>query len=153
MFMSESRKQLGFTLIELVMVIVILGILAATALPKLTNLSGAARYSKMQGLLGAMKSANAIVHSKAIVSGVENGTVMVGGEIISVTKSYAVVGDLLVAAGADSADFTLVRTFVDKLLVIQEKSCIIVYVSADYNAQIPVGSIYGIFNDYNNKTC
>jgi len=150
MFMSESRKQLGFTLIELVMVIVILGILAATALPKLTNVSGAARYSKMQAVLGAMKSTGAMVHSKAVVSGVENGTVTVDGEIINVQRGYIVASDLLVAAGVDSADFTNIMTWNMHTIILWENACIIAYTDA-VSGNRPVGVFYGIINATNNS--
>ena len=58
-----SRKQKGFTLIELVMVIVILGILAAFALPRFADLGGDAREASIKGAQGAVKSASAIAHS------------------------------------------------------------------------------------------
>lgn len=54
------NKQAGFTLVELVMVIVIVGILAATALPKFVNLSGQANLAKAQAYAGALGSASAI---------------------------------------------------------------------------------------------
>lgn len=55
-----KRVQNGFTLIELVVVIVILGILSAVALPKFINLSGEAAQSAAQGVAGAVSSATAI---------------------------------------------------------------------------------------------
>lgn len=63
------KKSSGFTLIELVVVIVILGILAATAAPKFMDLQKDARVSALNGLMGAMKSANSMVYSKAILAG------------------------------------------------------------------------------------
>ena len=64
------RRQFGFTLIELVVVIVILGILAATAAPKFMDLQGDARVSALSGLSGAVKSAINLSYSKAILKGV-----------------------------------------------------------------------------------
>ncbi|GLP97384.1 type II secretion system protein [Paraferrimonas sedimenticola] len=67
------KKSAGFTLIELVVVIIILGILAVTAAPKFINLQSDARASTLQGLKGALQGANALVFSKAAISGVESG--------------------------------------------------------------------------------
>ncbi len=68
------KRQGGFTLIELVVVIVILGILAVTAAPRFLNLQGDARASTLEGLKGAINGASGIVYGKAAIRGVENAT-------------------------------------------------------------------------------
>jgi MSHA pilin protein MshA len=66
---AVSQGQKGFTLIELVMVIVILGILSAFALPRFADLSGDAEEASVQGARGSVKSAVGIVRSAALASG------------------------------------------------------------------------------------
>lgn len=65
------NKQKGFTLIELVVVIIILGILAVTAAPKFINLQSDARASTISGLEAAIKGADSLVHSKSLIAGNE----------------------------------------------------------------------------------
>jgi MSHA pilin protein MshA len=69
----QMQKQQGFTLIELVVVIIILGILAVTAAPKFMNLQGDARASAIAGIKGAIQGANTLVYSKAALAGKEQG--------------------------------------------------------------------------------
>lgn len=64
-------KRNGFTLIELVVVIVILGILAAIAAPKFMDLQTDARISAINGLSGAIKSAVNMSYAKSIIKGTD----------------------------------------------------------------------------------
>lgn len=66
-------KNTGFTLIELIAVIVILGILVVTAAPKFIDLQSDAKIARLHGLAGALKSANNIVHGKALIKGANLG--------------------------------------------------------------------------------
>ena len=68
------KKQNGFTLIELVIVIIVLGILAATAVPKFINLQDDAKESALKGAEAAIHSAANIVYSKAAIDGKEKGS-------------------------------------------------------------------------------
>lgn len=85
------QKSKGFTLVELVIVIVILGILAVTAAPKFLNLSSDAKISTVNGVQGALKSANAVLYSKAVLASEHkkaSGSVTVDGTAIALVNGY-----------------------------------------------------------------
>lgn len=90
-FMNSNKKaQQGFTLIELVVVIVILGILAVTAAPKFIDLTSDARFSVMKGVEGSIEGAVSLAQSKAIIDSQldATGEILIGGTYYALVHGY-----------------------------------------------------------------
>lgn len=82
------KKQQGFTIIELIVVIVVLGILAATAIPRFANIGTEARIASMQGVAGSINSAREIIRAKWYAAGSTTATTVttVDGQVIDVAS-------------------------------------------------------------------
>ena len=100
------RKQAGFTLIELIVVIVILGILAATALPRFSNLTNDARRGSVQGMLGGIRSAAALAKASWLVGGSSGTSITMDGVTVTVsgTTGYPINDALGIGAAMQSID-------------------------------------------------
>lgn len=89
--MNKRKSNQGFTLIELVIVIIILGILSATAIPKFISLRSDAVLSTMDSLVGVIESADQIVYMKAAIEGVQDesaATITIDGDEIDIVYGY-----------------------------------------------------------------
>ena len=102
------RNNGGFTLIELIVVIVILGILAVTAAPKFIDLQSDARLATLNGMKAAINSAVSLTYGKSLVLGKEKadeGSITINGSPVTVCYGYPCYAHDRIEAVLDIGDF------------------------------------------------
>ncbi|ARU31018.1 hypothetical protein CAP31_04525 [Sulfuriferula sp. AH1] len=108
-----QNKQAGFTLIELVVVITILGILAAIALPRFTAIQADARLAKMNGAMGSVKAAAAMAHATLLTRGYSSSYTSsvspfsIEGTAVVYTNGYPTQATIVPLAGLTEPDYVI----------------------------------------------
>lgn len=107
--MKRLRNQGGFTLIELVIIILVLGILAATAIPRFYDMSAKAKQAAEKGVVGGVRGGIAIMYASNLLNGSTNFPAALGGTNPGTASSGNLFFGSVISPGID-ADWTMLNS-------------------------------------------
>ncbi|MBX2838860.1 MAG: prepilin-type N-terminal cleavage/methylation domain-containing protein [Gammaproteobacteria bacterium] len=85
---AKDRLEGGFTLVELVLVLLVIGVLASLAIPKFVDLKRDAQITVLKGVVGSLNSTTAIYQPVAAIHGIKNGGVPINGDTVQFRAGF-----------------------------------------------------------------
>jgi MSHA pilin protein MshA len=127
--LQSNTSQQGFTLIELVVVIVILGILAVTAAPRFIDLTDDAKTATLEGVAGAVESTKSLIFAKALIAGNQTVEPDAAANPAVLPQVTVPTGDVNIRLGYPRSNDASVSEWEDDLLELNDADFTITSVS------------------------
>ncbi len=137
---QPRNRQQGFSLVELVIVIVILGLLAVTALPRFLNVTDDAENASVEGVAGGLATAVGFVRAQWEVDGRNNNTVILDGTSISLDMRFGFPTGITVTEATEMTDTSCQEVF-DNIL--QSAPSNVIYTTDARNTRYTVRMLEG----------
>ncbi|QFU25465.1 type II secretion system GspH family protein [Shewanella eurypsychrophilus] len=138
---NYRNRQQGFSLIELVIVIVILGLLAATAIPRFLNVTDDAENASLDGVSGGLSTAVGFVRAQWEVDGRNNSTVILDGVEIALDTRFGYPTGLTNTSATSMSDTSCQQVFNS---ILQSAPRNVIYTEDARNQRYTVKVIKGV---------